>query len=359
MKTRYAVRLVVIAGLIASMSAGCSDEIDDENTGTIEMDLQIGPSVSINTVNWTISNAITAFTRSGTVNVRFSNNLQFLAGALPAGAGYSILLSATSADNAFSCTGTASFTVTAGGITPISLTFNCSTAPPGQGGIVVVGTTQVCANLDSVGVSPLETAVNTPIALSATASAGSIPTTFAWTATAGTFDSATSATPTFTCPSTPGPVTITVVVAPSAPSCPTVTTQSVTVTCTTLTPTFTNVYASIISPRCVSCHKPAGPGVNVGLLDMSTQAAAYTSLVGVAAQGTGTGTSGITCASTSLVRVVPNNAGASLLFSKTHSKQLGTLAPCGSPMPAGSGAALTAAQVDLISAWINAGAAND
>jgi hypothetical protein len=241
MKSRCAPGLFVIALLMATVSTGCSDETADENTGTVTMDLQIGPSVTINTVTWTISNATSGFTRSGTVNVKFSNTLQFLAGAIPAGSGYTILLAATSVDGAFACTGTASFTVTAGGITPISLTFTCSTAPLGQGGIVVVGTTQVCANLDSVGVSPLETAVNTPIALSATASAGSLPTSFAWTATAGTFDNASSATPTFTCPSTPGPVTITVVVSPSAPSCPTVTTQSVTVNCTTLTPTFTNV----------------------------------------------------------------------------------------------------------------------
>jgi hypothetical protein len=354
--TKHAVRLLVLALLL---STGCSDEVDDETTGTVEMDLQIGPSVTINTVTWTISNAMTGFTRSGTVNVKFSNSLQFVTGGLPAGAGYTLLLAATSADGAFSCTGTASFTVTAGSITPINLTFTCSTAPPGQGGVVVVGTTQVCANLDSVGVSPLETAVNTPIALSATASAGSLPTTFAWTATAGTFDNAASATPTFTCPSTPGPATITVVVSPSAPACPTVTTQSVTVSCTALTPTFTNVYSSIISARCISCHKPASSGVTVGLLDMSTQAAAYANLVGVAAQGTGTGTSGVTCASASLVRVVPSNADGSLLFNKTHSKLLGALAPCGSPMPPGSSAALTAAQVDLIGAWINAGAAND
>ncbi len=357
MNSGRAVSLFVIAALIAT--AGCFNEVDDENTGTVEMDLQLGPSVSINTVSWTISNATTGFTRSGTVDVRLSNNLQFLAGAIPAATGYSMLLTAKSVDGSFSCSGTAGFNVTAGGITPVNLTLNCSTTPPGQGGVVVVGTTQVCANLDSLGVSPLETAVNGPISLSATASAGSLPTTFAWTATAGTFDNAASATPTFTCPSTPGQVTITVTVSPSAPSCPTITTQSVTVNCTTLTPTFTNVYATVISARCVNCHKPGGPGVNSGLLDMSTQATAYTNLVGVAAQGISAGTSGITCASASLTRVVPSDASGSLLFNKTHSKLVGALALCGSPMPPGSSASLTAAQVDLIGAWINAGAAND
>ena len=354
MKSRRASLLV-----IALLFAACSDQIADEHTGSVEMELQIGPSVTINTVNWTISNSTSGFTRSGTVDVRFSNKLLFLAAAIPAGTGYSIVLAASSTDGAFSCTGTANFAVTAGGLTPIMLVFNCSSAPGGQGGIVVVGTTQVCANLDSVGVSPLETAVNTPISLSATGSAGTLPVTFAWTATAGTFNNAASATPTFTCPSTPGPVTITVVVSPSAPSCPTVTTQSVTVECTTLPPTFTNVYSSVIAARCVSCHKPGGPGVTSGQLDMSTPAAAYANLVGVSAAGTGTGTSGVTCASTGLVRVVAGDASTSLLFNKTHSKVTGVLAPCGSPMPPGSGAPITAAQDDLIAAWINAGAMND
>jgi hypothetical protein len=134
------------------------------------------------------------------------------------------------------------------------------------------------------------------------------------------------------------------------------------VTCDALTPTFTNVYSSVISARCISCHKPTSSGVTVGLLDMSTQAAAYTNLVGVAAQGIGAGTSGVTCGSVtpSLVRVVPSNSSASLIFNKVHSKLVGVLAPCGSPMPLSSSApALTAAQVDLIAAWIDAGAQND
>lgn len=227
---------------------------------------------------------------------------------------------------------------------------------------MVNGGTQICANLDSVSVSPLETAVNTPIALLATGSAGSLTTTFAWTATAGSFDNASIAAPNFTCPSTPGPVTISVTVSPSAPTCNTITTQSVVVTCDTLNPTFTNVYSSIIGVRCIGCHRPGGSGVTVGLLDMSTPAAAYTNLVGVSAQGTGAGTSGVTCASVMppLPRVAPGASATSLLFNKLHSKLAGTPAPCGSPMPLPATAApLTQAEVDLIAAWIDGGAMNN
>jgi hypothetical protein len=354
--------LTAIAMTIAATTAiGCLGN-PDEATGTIGMELQIAPGVTINTVNWAISNSTTSFSRTGSVNVRFSNTISFQTGGIPAASGYSIALTATSVDGAFTCSGSASFNVTAQMTTSVGITLNCSTTPAGQGTVVVNGTTQICANLDSLGASPLETAVNTQISLSATGSAGSVPTTFAWTASAGSFDSTTSANPTFTCPATPGQVTINVTVSPSAATCNTVTTQSVVVTCDTLNPTFTNVYASIIGVRCTGCHRPGGSGVTVGMLDMSTLSAAYGNLVGVAAQGIGAGTSGVTCASVMppLVRVAPSNSAGSLLFNKVHSKLTATPAPCGSPMPLPATATpLTGAEVDLIAAWIDAGALNN
>ncbi len=89
---------------------------------------------------------------------------------------------------------------------------------------------------------------------------------------------------------------------------------------------------------------------------------AYASLVGVAAMGTGAGTSGVTCSSVSpaLVCVTPNDSANSLLYNKVNSKLLGVLATCGSPMPLpATGAPLRAGQVALIKAWIDNGAQND
>ena len=359
---RYA--RTILAGVaigILSLAAGCSTE-PDPPMGSMSMDLQIAAGVTIDTVNWTISNSTTGFTRTGSVTVRFSNVIAFQAGALPAASGYTITLSAMSVDGAFTCSGSAGFSISPFVITPVGLQLDCSTAPAGQGAVVVIGTTQICANLDSLGASPLETAVNTPISLSATGSAGTLPVGFTWTATAGMFDNSRSATPTFTCPATPGPVTISVTVTPSASSCNTVTTRSVTVNCDALDPTFTNVYTTIIGQRCTGCHRPGGSGVVVGVLDMSTPAAAFANLVGVNAQGTGAGMSGVTCASVMppLVRVAPGDANSSLLFNKVHSKLAATPAPCGSPMPLPATAApLTQAEVDLISAWVAAGALNN
>jgi hypothetical protein len=242
---------------------------------------------------------------------------------------------------------------------PVSVMLTCVANGNGSGTVVVTGSTAVCATITGLSAAPLETAVNSQISLSATATAGAVTPMFAWTATAGSFDNAAIASPTFTCPATPATVTITLTVSPSLPSCPSAT-QSVDVTCDTLNPTFTNVYANVIGARCTGCHRPGASGVNVGMLDMSTPAAAYTNLVGVTSAGTGAGTSGVTCAVAAVPRVSAGSAATSLLFNKVASKLAGTPPPCGSPMPLPATAApLTQAQVDLIGAWINAGALNN
>ena len=111
--------------------------------------------------------------------------------------------------------------------------------------------------------------------------------------------------------------------------------------------TFTQVYTDIISPICVQCHNPQGIGVTMGKLDMSTKAAAFTDLVGVAAMGTGCGGMG--------TRVVAGNAADSILFKKIDPNQG---SPCGSKMPLGL-TPLTDAQANEIESWINAGAMNN
>jgi hypothetical protein len=204
---------------------------------------------------------------------------------LPTATGYTIALLATSADGTYTCAGSANFDVSRGASTSVTVNLACYVTPNGSGTAVVTGSTQVCANLDSISAAPLETAVNSPISLSASASAGTVTPSYAWTATAGTFDSASSQNPVFTCPATAGDVTIAVSVSPSSAMCTTVTSQSITVTCDTLLPTFTNVYSSIIGARCVGCHKPGSSGVTTGMLDMSSQATAYANLVGVASDG--------------------------------------------------------------------------
>ena len=111
------------------------------------------------------------------------------------------------------------------------------------------------------------------------------------------------------------------------------------------TPTFTDIYTDIIAVKCTPCHTTAtGSGVVSGKLDMTTQAAAYTNLVGTAAAGeacNGMGT-----------RVIAGDPDTSIMYLKASDDDP---APCGGKMPLGS-KGLDADSSDEIKAWITAGA---
>jgi hypothetical protein len=378
MRQAISVGFAVLAGAGAACSSGTQAGVPgtsnggDEQTGTVHLNLEVAPGITISTLNWTITNKTIGFSQSGNVNEQFANVIDFQIGDLPSGSGYTIALSATSTDGSLSCAGLATFTVAAGSTTPVGVVLSCS-GTADSGNVAVTATTQICPSIAGISVLPLETTLNEPVSLAATV-AGTAAPTFAWTATAGTFDNASSATPVFTCPGTPGAVTITLTVGPNAESCPATASQSVTVTCDTLDPTFTNVYANVIGARCTSCHAPGKSGVTAGGLDLSTAAAAYANLVNVPSAGTSAGSAGVTCASLGidqtadaggdggpvLLRVVPGDSADSLIFEKVNDKLLGTNPPCGSAMPLGAtNAPLTQAQVNLIASWINAGAQNN
>ncbi|AKF09069.1 Tryptophan synthase alpha chain [Sandaracinus amylolyticus] len=104
-------------------------------------------------------------------------------------------------------------------------------------------------------------------------------------------------------------------------------------------PTFTEVYTTVIATRCGPCHITNTP--RSGRLDLSTQALAYTTMVGVTA-GCGAGVNTL---------VVPGDSARSLLWRKVANVDL-----CGSRMPRGMVAPLDEAQISLIARWIQGGA---
>src|SRR5438876_517528 len=105
MRSHMRTSLVGVAIAIMTLVSGCSTSAPDEPMGTMNMELQIAPGITINTVNWTIGNATTGFSRTGSVTVRFSNLISFQSSAIPAGTGYTVTLTATSVDGSFSCSG--------------------------------------------------------------------------------------------------------------------------------------------------------------------------------------------------------------------------------------------------------------
>jgi hypothetical protein len=112
--------------------------------------------------------------------------------------------------------------------------------------------------------------------------------------------------------------------------------------------TFTTVYTTIIANRCAPCHTTStGIGVTQGMLDMTTQANAYTNLVNTAAAGSACSGHG--------TRVVPNQPDSSILYLKIS---LDDPSPCGAKMPFGL-APLPQSEVTSIQDWILQGAKND
>lgn len=113
--------------------------------------------------------------------------------------------------------------------------------------------------------------------------------------------------------------------------------------------TFSAIYTEIIVAKgCTGplCH--AGPG---GGLTLSQQAAAYTALVDVGAQGVTLNPPH--CRDSGLKRVAPGAPDQSLLLLKVAGTP-----PCGQPMPPNP-PLLDATDVQRIRAWIAAGAPND
>lgn len=109
---------------------------------------------------------------------------------------------------------------------------------------------------------------------------------------------------------------------------------------TAAAPSWTTVYNQVVKQGC-GCHLTRAPGG----LSLATRAGAYASLVGASAAGGD-------CASSPLKRVVPGHPERSLLYLKLNASTV----PCGEVMPAGGEDPLSDVQIELVRAWIAAGA---
>lgn len=113
-------------------------------------------------------------------------------------------------------------------------------------------------------------------------------------------------------------------------------------------PVWSAIYPRVIGPTCataIGCHglEPRSAG-----LDMSSETAAYDSLVGVAASTDVA--AGALCGMAFATRVVPGEPDLSLIVQKLEGSP-----PCGDPMPVGP--PLSSNAIEAIRAWIAAGAA--
>jgi polyvinyl alcohol dehydrogenase (cytochrome) len=113
---------------------------------------------------------------------------------------------------------------------------------------------------------------------------------------------------------------------------------------------FTEVFTQVFGGCAGFCH---GGGA-LGNLNMIDEFDAYAALVNTAAQGADiVAGSAAACATTGVIRVVPGDAAASLLYQKLAGTQA-----CGTamPPPETGAAAVPANQLDLVKRWIDGGA---
>jgi len=195
----------VLLGLCLAI-VGCSEgapqasQPASEQAGEGSLGLTLASGVTLTQVSYTIIGPA-SFSKTGTFNVGQSSTISGLIGGIPAGSGYAITLSATTADSSLACGGSATFNVTAGQTTPVSVALICK-EPPKTGSVMVNGVLNICPVVDSLNVAPSELAVGGSVVVNAAAhdsDAAPSPLSYRWTASSGSLSSATSQNPTFTC----------------------------------------------------------------------------------------------------------------------------------------------------------------
>ncbi len=179
--------------------------------GSIGVQLDIAPGTTLTSVTWTITNGTNTYT--GAVPIGDAQSLEFVAGGILAGTGYTVTLTGT--DSAGDpCAGTsASFSVIAGQTIQTVLAVVCKGAADGSAAAdvttgslevdasvsLVVGGPVQCPGINSVSISPAEINPSQTAALSLATTA---PAAITWSvspATGGAFGNANSASTTFAC----------------------------------------------------------------------------------------------------------------------------------------------------------------
>lgn len=208
------VALAMICGGI--VTAACSGEETrpeglqvsaEDNSGSLGLNLTLSNGVVIDAVEATITGDALAEALVRTIPVPNEGaTVSALFGGLPAGT-YSIVLSADAADGSTNCSGEASFDVLAGETVGVTVPMTCDSDSV-RGTVTVDGVVNVCPELEHVFVAPLQTAVGGQIVVEGAASdADDDDVSYAWTASAGSFDDPAAANTTYNC-ETPGDQTL-------------------------------------------------------------------------------------------------------------------------------------------------------
>jgi hypothetical protein len=247
--------------MAAASVVGCSNgtkaasQASVEHGGTVGLALQVVPGITINTLNYSITG--NGFSLSGSFDVSNSSaGTEFVIGNIPAGTGYTLTLTAVSADGATSCSGSTTFDVSAFTTTSVTPHLECRKGK--SGGVGINPVMNVCPNVTSIATSASTAVVGASIGVTGTATDtdnGPSALSYTWTATSGTLTNASSASATFTCTAA-GPATITLTA--SDGECSDTTSVAVTCTAPPPPPVTTNSILSGVSADCLSCAQLNG-----------------------------------------------------------------------------------------------------
>jgi cysteine-rich repeat protein len=198
-----------------------------ENIGSVALELEAG-GLTFDSVGYAIAGP-GGYTKSGNIDVTNSTQISAVIGGIPVGTGYAITLTATDAgDSGVTCTGSTTFDVTAHETTSAQVLLVCR-VPPKTGSVMVNGSIDVCPTIDTFDITPSETTVGHAVSLTASASDldnGPFPVGYDWATSGGVLTASGGASATLTC-TTPGPVTVTVVVTDGDYLCATTASQVV------------------------------------------------------------------------------------------------------------------------------------
>jgi uncharacterized repeat protein (TIGR04052 family) len=185
-------------GTGVSCSAGESPALEAQSRGTVTLALEAPDGQTIDTVSYVVTSGAAENVLNDVLDVSSSHATVSVEIDLPAGAGYTIAMTATTAEGS-TCHGSAAFVVIAGDEVPVQMTLVCREAE--DGGQVVITTTVVpggnCPKISTATVGPLTAGVGDSIALDATAT--NADASFSWSTTSGTIADPTAANTTLLC----------------------------------------------------------------------------------------------------------------------------------------------------------------
>jgi arylsulfatase B len=190
---------------------GCSSEplrgVGGEQVGSLGLNLEAAPGVTLNSVTYSITG--NGFSKSGSIDSSGAPSISGTIGGIPAGSGYTITLTAVSAEDGTAFSGSANFSVTAGGTASVTIRLRGS-GSSGNGSVTVNGTINVGPVIDELTVAPLTVFVGSSIALTGVGSdpdAAPSPVSYYWSSTGGHIDNPIDSSATLTS-ATPGTFTV-------------------------------------------------------------------------------------------------------------------------------------------------------